>query len=293
MVWFTDTDYVFRALPHSEESVETLKREAAIRQLVNKYQLNAELVPECIDVLTVEGWIGNLDVRVQGLSLESRRATARTETDLTRFVKALWSTPCVEAGAIIAGERETVKLEDLIPRAHQSWQGLLATGYTVDPNAALVTLLKIDSNAHVANPNETDVLLHNDLKGEHIFLKSSESNEADGALAGIIDWSDAAIGDIAVDVGGKFRWVQCLLNIACSNQQGLSVSLGRHIAKRIALNAGVSPSALARGLTMAMCDCIINLNDRINGDDRDSPEWLLRRQFQRAFEGTLSEIALV
>jgi aminoglycoside phosphotransferase (APT) family kinase protein len=275
VVWFIGADYVFRALPRSEEAVDSLKREAAIRQLVKRYQVNVELVPAFIDVLAIDGWVGNLDVRVSGSSLESRLATARTEADVTNFVKAQWRIPAVEAEAVVGNERVTVELEDLIPHAHRSWQRLLATGYAVDQNAALATLLKIDCSALIASPNETIVLLHNDFKGEHILLKPSESSEADGALAGIIDWSDAAIGDVAVDVGG------------------LSVSLGRQMAKRIALNAGVSLSATARGITMAMCDSVINLDERIHGDDRDSPELLLRRQFQRVFEQTVLENALV
>lgn len=120
---------------------------------------------------------------------------------------------------------------------------------------------------------ETNVFLHDDFTGERILLKTSDVDN--GALAGEFDWSDAAIGHVAVDVGG------------------LSISLGQRMAKRVVANAGVCYTAIVRGVATAMCDAVINLHDHFNGDDRHSPEWLLRRQFQRAFEGTPLEDALV
>ena len=270
--WFVG-DYVFRALPHSQDSTAGLKKEAAVRKLIGRHSGDTA-VPNCVGTVTVDGWIGNIDVRVKGVSLEVRHATQRTEADLVHFVKDLWSTPVAEAEAIVGSERETVELDDLIPRAYEAWHQLLGTGYVIDHKPSISTFLAFSDDAYKPDDTATDVLLHNDFKGEHIVLKSS-NDDNDGTLAGVIDWSDAAVGDVAVDVGG------------------LAISVGQRMAKRITLRAGVPQSAVERGIAMARFDAIINLNECVHGDDRDSSEWLLRRQFERAFEGTMLENALV
>ena len=273
-VWHVGNAYVFRALLCSPDAVVALKQEAAIRKLVSRYQSQRDTVPDCVSVVLLDHWVGNLDVRVNGTSLEYRHATQKTETDMIDFVTALWSVPLHKAEAVLDDERETIELDTLIPRAHQAWDRLVKCEYVADQETVLSGLLRVGDDAWMPKEIETNVLLHNDFKGEHILLKTS-NDEDDGALAGVIDWSDAAIGDVAVDVGG------------------LAISVGQQMAERIAMNASVSSSAIERGITMARCDTVINLNACVNGDHRDSPEWLLRRQFQRAFEGTPLENALV
>jgi aminoglycoside phosphotransferase (APT) family kinase protein len=272
--WYIGTGYIFRALPYSHDSIAALAREAAVRDLIRQSQSEVKIIPACVGTITIDGWIGNLDIRVRGASLEERYATQKTETDLIRVVRHLWSTPVPAAEAIVGSEWETVEFDDLIPRAREGWDQLLKTGYVIDHENIMATLLEISDDAREPSENETGVLLHNDFKGEHILLQTS-NDDNDGALAGVIDWSDAAIGDVAVDVGG------------------LAISVGQRMAKRIVLDAGVSHSAVERGIAMARCDSMINLNECVNRDDRDSPEWLLRRQFQRAFENTVLENALV
>jgi aminoglycoside phosphotransferase (APT) family kinase protein len=44
-------------------------------------------------------------------------------------------------------------------------------------------------------------LVHNDLAAEHVLC-----DPATGSIAGVIDWSDAAIGDVAADFAGMFHW---------------------------------------------------------------------------------------
>lgn len=53
----------------------------------------------------------------------------------------------------------------------------------------------------VASSLSTSVLLHNDLAAEHLLV-----NPLTHALTGVIDWSDMAIGDRAVDFAGVFHW---------------------------------------------------------------------------------------
>ena len=46
-----------------------------------------------------------------------------------------------------------------------------------------------------------DVLLHGDFSGEHALFEP-----ASGRLTGIIDWSEVAVGDPAIDLSGLFHW---------------------------------------------------------------------------------------
>ena len=52
-----------------------------------------------------------------------------------------------------------------------------------------------------ARPPLPAALVHNDLAAEHILI-----DEAAQAVTGIIDWSDIAVGDPAVDFAGVFHW---------------------------------------------------------------------------------------
>lgn len=110
-------------------------------------------------------------------------------------------------------------------------------------------------------PSYKPVLLHADLCGEHIFV-----NEADGALQGIVDWSEARVGDPCIDIAG------------------ISLAVGRNMAMRIGLKAGYSMYTVEKGLLLGMCWAIVDLCDRICGRD-STPELVLRSQFKRAFEG--------
>ena len=148
----------------------------------------------------------------------------------------------------------------MIAETHAGWDQLIRTRYARDHQNLLTPLLEVSDDARETNESETDVLLHNDFKGEH-FLVHTSNDDNDGALAGVIDWSDAVVGDVAIDV------------------RGLVISVGQRMAKRIALRAGVSHSAVERGIVMARCDAIINLKDRINGDDHNNSECLCDGSF--------------
>ena len=47
----------------------------------------------------------------------------------------------------------------------------------------------------------TPALVHNDLAAEHILV-----DEAAQTVTGIIDWSDIAVSDPALDFAGMFHW---------------------------------------------------------------------------------------
>ena len=107
------------------------------------------------------------------------------------------------------------------------------------------------------------VLLHGDLKGEHILVSPT------GAVTAVLDWYDACTGSPSIDI------------------EGLIISVGAAAVIRIANGVGYYQKTCALGLLMARCNTLLRLDGRFNGSDEDSPLDLLTRQLQRAFE-TLS-----
>ena len=110
------------------------------------------------------------------------------------------------------------------------------------------------------------VLLHADLKGEHVLVDET------GSVTGVLDWTDAAIGDPAIDVAG------------------LAITVGAAAAVRSSAVTGYDAAVHERGVFLARCETLIRLDDRLRGLD-DSPLPLLRRQFERAWEGAASRPA--
>ncbi|UNO43716.1 aminoglycoside phosphotransferase family protein [Streptomyces sp. MST-110588] len=104
-------------------------------------------------------------------------------------------------------------------------------------------------------------LVHNDLKGEHLLVTE------DGRIGGVLDWTDAVIGDPAQDIAG------------------LAISIGAAAAVRTGLAAGYGAGLCARGVRIARRDTVTRLSERRRGLD-DSPLPLLRRQLARAWEAT-------
>lgn len=110
------------------------------------------------------------------------------------------------------------------------------------------------------------VVLHNDLKGEHILV------DRGGGIAGIIDWTDIGIGDAAWDVGG------------------LTISIGAQAAWAVCLSAGHAPETIERGIAIARLHTVYAVARRARGEE-NSPEDLLMAQFRRAWEGIMPVMA--
>lgn len=98
-------------------------------------------------------------------------------------------------------------------------------------------------------------LIHNDVKGEHILIYPQS-----GRITGILDWADAGIGDAAADIAG------------------LVLTVGGNIAKEIAREAGYGENQILQGVLQARCECVLRLDNRLNGDDRLSSMDLLQDQ---------------
>lgn len=68
----------------------------------------------------------------------------------------------------------------------------------------------------VTQSSSMPALVHNDLAAEHILL-----DPVTRTVTGIIDWSDIAVGDCAVDFAGLFHWGgQAFLNAVLSTYDG-------------------------------------------------------------------------
>lgn len=72
-----------------------------------------------------------------------------------------------------------------------------ASGTVTDDEAARLEVLL---SAPVSAAGVTARLLHGDLAAEHVLL------DAAGVPVGLIDWSDACLGDPARDLGGLLHW---------------------------------------------------------------------------------------
>jgi aminoglycoside phosphotransferase (APT) family kinase protein len=104
-------------------------------------------------------------------------------------------------------------------------------------------------------------LVHNDIKGEHILVDPQS-----GRITGILDWADAGIGNPAVDIAG------------------LVLTVGNDLAKRIAREVGYGENQILQGVLQARCECVLRLDDRLNGGDKLSPVGLLRDQLFLSLE---------
>jgi hypothetical protein len=113
--------------------------------------------------------------------------------------------------------------------------------------------------------DQDSVLLHGDLKGEHILIGP------DGSVSAVLDWSDSCIGPPSVDI------------------EGLVISVGACAAVEIGLRAGYKKTTCTEGLFMARCNTLIRLDDRLYGEETESPIPLLRNQLSKAFASWKSQ----
>lgn len=93
-------------------------------------------------------------------------------------------------------------------------------------------------------PAREHVLCHNDLGAEHLIV------DGDDSLVGIIDWSDGALADAAVDLGRLGR------------------DLGPSVATRIATELGLHDTAIHRAAFYACCTLLEDLDHGFASGDR-------------------------
>jgi aminoglycoside phosphotransferase (APT) family kinase protein len=261
-VWIIDNAYVVR-VPSDVRTMGALTREQDLLSLLKAVNGKWAYIPECLDV----GLFGSLKdtayalyKKVGGVSIEASPGsiTEATESGLAVVLQHLRSVAESDARSLGLGDQPHVNPFQLRQKAYNAWSRLYSNNQIkefldVDLNEALAISEEVASVYHIP------VLLHADIKGEHIFVNST------GQLTGIIDWSDAAIGHPSVDIGG------------------IAISIGAAAAARVGTKAGYSREVVAKGIFLARCNLVILLDKLLNGTD-DSPEWLVRIQLKRALE---------
>lgn len=185
-VWEVDDDLVLRLNPDPDEAARALAVERDVRLL--------ELIGPAVSVrvgavVAADAGLGAMLLRrVPGRAVaDGARTTPALADDLARLLTELWAVPS-ESAAQVAGtpkaspqewltqlradfDRVADELDPADRRAVESWLEHPAPGVSTSP-----------------------VLCHNDLGDEHLFL------DADGRLCGVIDWTDAVVGDRARDL---------------------------------------------------------------------------------------------
>lgn len=276
--WWVGAGHVLRLAPDAAASARQ-RREIALRDALRP-RLPVPVPQSGASGEWADGLAYTLDIRLPGVSAEHRQVSPAGERDLTRLLGALRE--------FAPGHAEALGVPAAPPRHLAAVRaGAVRAARTLEADGAfdgrLLGLLETDPRAHASDPppyasdphpyasevtgtedpahTPPAVLAHHDLKGEHLLT------DEEGRVSGVLDWTDAVLGDPAEDIAG------------------LALALGAPAAARVADAAGHTPQRCARGLQLARCDTLIRLADRLHGID-DSPLPLLRAQVRRAWEGT-------
>ncbi|MGC0419879.1 phosphotransferase family protein [Embleya sp. AB8] len=246
--WWVGPDHVIRLAPDPDTS-HRQRREIELRDAL-RARVGVPLPVSAAVGEWAAGLAYTVDTRLRGTSAELRPISQDGEAQLARMLTGLRSFAIADATALGVPTAAPRSLAELREQAESAARRLGADG-------------EFDGappQAPVGEPGPS-VLLHNDLKGEHLLVGD------DGRIAGVLDWTDAAVGDPAEDIAG------------------LAIAVGAGAAVRVASAAGYGPLLCARGLALARHDTLIRLADRLHGTD-DSPIPLLRTQRDHAWAPT-------
>ncbi|MBC3988430.1 aminoglycoside phosphotransferase family protein [Streptomyces sp. AC563] len=284
--WWVGEDHVLR-LARDRAGAARQRRESALRDLL-RARLSVAVPASVGRGEWAPGLTFTLDTRLPGTSAEARPLSRAGEADLAALLAGLRAVDPADAAALGLPYQPPRPLAQPWRAAVAVAERLLNDGeFTPDQYAALVTeaapatpAARPPAPRHSAPPTSADrdertpdvagsttapepvaCLCHLDIKGEHLLVSD------DGRVTGVLDWTDAAIGDPAEDIAG------------------LAIAVGAPTAARAAERAGHGPAVRRRGLLLARYDTLVRLADRLYGDD-DSPLPLLRAQRDRAWRAT-------
>ncbi|MFD7000225.1 aminoglycoside phosphotransferase family protein [Streptomyces mirabilis] len=257
--WWVGTRHVLRLAPDRETAVRR-RRELRLRDLVRP------LVGVAVPTSVAHGdWAGGLpytlDTRLPGRPGEAQDVSAVGEADLAGLLTGLREVPVRQAEALGVPRAAPRSLEELRTAAERAAEGLAAAD-EFDPGR--LAQLTRPAAGQLAAPTAAAVLVHHDLKGEHLVVS------ADGRVRGVLGWGDAVLGDPAEDIAG------------------LAIAVGAPAAVRAATLADYGARPCLRGLWLSRCDTVIRLAERLRGRG-EGPLPLLRTQLGRAWEPILLE----
>lgn len=257
--WWVGTRHVLRLAPDRDAAARQ-RRELRLRDLVRPH------VPVTVPLSVAHGeWAPGLtytlDTKVPGGTGEEHDVSAVGEADLSGLLTGLRQVPVRQA--------ETLGVPRVAPRSLEALRRMavraaerLGAADEFDP--ALILQLTPAGAAQLAAQPGTAVLVHHNLRGEHLVVS------ADGRVRGILDWTGVVVGDPAEDIAG------------------LALAVGSGAAVRAATLAGYGARPCLRGLWLARCDTVVRLMNRLDGHDT-GPLPLLRTQLRRAWEAILLE----
>ncbi|MBO1335511.1 phosphotransferase family protein [Streptomyces sp. VRA16 Mangrove soil] len=257
--WWVGSKHVLRLAPDAP-AARGLRREVRLRDLVRPY------VPVAVAACVTAGeWAPGLaytlDTRLPGASAETRDVTAGGEEDLAGLLTGLHAVPVARVAPLGVPKAPPRSLDQLRRDA-----GGVVQRLDEDGEFEAVRLKQLTAQAVAQlGPQPDAVLVHHDLKGEHLIVS------ADGRVRGVLDWAAAVVGDPAEDIAG------------------LAVAVGARAAVRSATLAGYGARVCLRGLWLARCDALLRLAARLHGDE-GRPAAVLRVQLERAWEPILLEL---
>ncbi|HEX7779719.1 MAG TPA: phosphotransferase [Vicinamibacterales bacterium] len=118
---------------------------------------------------------------------------------LARFLSWLHRFPVDAALALGVADQ---RLEPVLDEAQQEALEDFRIVEEIAPDAPLDTWRRYVQTAPPPASSPSDFcLVHNDLAAEHVLV-----DEAGQRINGVIDWSDVAVGDRAIDFGGVVHW---------------------------------------------------------------------------------------
>lgn len=257
--WWVGSRHVLRLAPDREASARQ-RRELRLRDVVRPH------VGVAVPVSVAHGeWAAGLsytlDARLAGVTGEEQDVSAIGEADLAALLTGEREVPVRQAEALGVPRTAPRSLEALRTSAERAAEQLAAAD-EFDP--ARLAQLTAAAAVKLAGQPGAAVLVHHGLKGGHLVVS------ADGRVRGVLDWTDAVIGDPTEDIAG------------------LAVAVGAPAAVRAATLAGYGARPCLRGLWLSRCDTVIRLADRLQERD-DTPVALLRTQLRRAWEAILLE----
>ncbi len=257
--WWVGSRHVLRLAPDREASTR-LRRELRLRDLVRPH------IGVAVPSGVAQGeWAGGLaytlDTRVPGGSAEEHDVSAVGETDLAALLTGLREVP-VRQAETLGVPRVAPRSLEALRRAATSAAERLAAADEFDP--ARLQQLTPSATAQLAAQAGGAVLVHHGLRGEHLVVS------VDGRVRGVLDWTDAVVGDPAEDIAG------------------LALAVGSPAAVRAATLAGYAARPCLRGLWLARCDAVVRLAGSLAGRDT-GPLPLRRVQLRRAWEAILLE----
>ncbi|WP_327318525.1 phosphotransferase family protein [Streptomyces sp. NBC_01235] len=262
--WWVGSRHVLRLAPDREATLRR-RRELRLRDLVRPH------VPVAVPTSVAHGeWSPGLaytlDTRLPGGTAEEHDVSAVGEADLAGLLRGLREVPPRQAEALGVPRTAPRSLEALRRMAVAAAERL-ARADEFDP--ARLHQLTPPGAAQLAAQPATAVLVHHALRGEHLVVS------VDGRVRGVLDWTEAVIGDPAEDIAG------------------LALAVGSGAAVRAATLAGYGARPCLRGLWLARCDTVVRLAERLDARDT-APRAaealsLPRTRLRRAWEAILLE----